>query len=550
MCQGEMESTRQHGLQGTRSLLRNPYPDRQGKRQVRFASQTAYRPVSSRTVLPPLQPTTPMLDSRKNQDCIFYIQGTCNKGALCPFRHDQSKVQQHRAQQAQQDCIFFLQGWCSKGSLCPFRHDQAKADALKALNSSTAPSLQQVARAPPAAPSPAAPGPTLASAPAPTRQQVRLAPVPPAPQRTSLAAGLMGGRTSPVPAAASGDARRGGATSASGASAGGSAAPAPGPPRAPPTLAGRLGPRQGARDQGASPLPPRLQQRLGRERSGSGPDAPTGAASSLSDRLGSKRSSDGLVTMASRTGSVASPDARPAPKVVRESAAPARGPRQGAASLGPPSPERRRWATPTEAPGAPGSAHAAPSPPRDGAAGGRMGGGDASRREPAPAPEPVAPRPKTIEEIRAAKRAKQQSSVGSAPASAPAKPAGKPTQRVTPAVPAQQARKPAAPSAPPPAEQAAEPARTIPTPTVAKPASRGGETAGAEAPPPRKPENTSLQAAKVASDVAASTAPADADADDFLMLDEELEGLNEDLGDLVDEDFEAQMRALEDAAAG
>ncbi|KFM28417.1 hypothetical protein F751_5330 [Auxenochlorella protothecoides] len=66
-----------------------------------------------------------MLDSRKNQDCIFYIQGTCNKGALCPFRHDQSKVQQHRAQQAQQDCIFFLQGWCSKGSLCPFRHDQA-----------------------------------------------------------------------------------------------------------------------------------------------------------------------------------------------------------------------------------------------------------------------------------------------------------------------------------------------------------------------------------------------------------------------------------------
>lgn len=88
-------------------------------------------------------------------------------------------------------------------------------------------------------------------------------------------------------------------------------------------------------------------------------------------------------------------------QVVREGAPPARGPRQGAASPSPPSPERRRWATPAEAPGAPRSAYAAPSVPGDGAAGGRVGGGNASRREPAPALEPVAPRPKTIEEIRA-----------------------------------------------------------------------------------------------------------------------------------------------------
>ena len=32
-----------------------------------------------------------------------------------------------REQQGQQDCIFFLQGRCSKGSLCPFRHDEVGA---------------------------------------------------------------------------------------------------------------------------------------------------------------------------------------------------------------------------------------------------------------------------------------------------------------------------------------------------------------------------------------------------------------------------------------
>lgn len=37
-----------------------------------------------------------------------------------------SMSQNLRQEQAQKDCIFFLQGRCSKGSLCPFRHDAVR----------------------------------------------------------------------------------------------------------------------------------------------------------------------------------------------------------------------------------------------------------------------------------------------------------------------------------------------------------------------------------------------------------------------------------------
>lgn len=43
---------------------------------------------------------------------------------LCPVSWTvQSKIAGVRQEQSQIDCIFFKQGRCSKGSLCPFRHD-------------------------------------------------------------------------------------------------------------------------------------------------------------------------------------------------------------------------------------------------------------------------------------------------------------------------------------------------------------------------------------------------------------------------------------------
>ena len=68
------------------------------------------------------------MDLRSVQDCSFYIQGKCLKGATCPFKHDSEKASAfllaHREAQARQDCYFFVHGRCSKGSLCPYKHDE------------------------------------------------------------------------------------------------------------------------------------------------------------------------------------------------------------------------------------------------------------------------------------------------------------------------------------------------------------------------------------------------------------------------------------------
>lgn len=45
----------------------------------------------------------------------------------CPFSLAlQSKIGSVRQEQAKVDCLFFKQGRCIKGSLCPFRHDQVR----------------------------------------------------------------------------------------------------------------------------------------------------------------------------------------------------------------------------------------------------------------------------------------------------------------------------------------------------------------------------------------------------------------------------------------
>lgn len=77
------------------------------------------------------------MDTRAGQDCHFFLQGYCSKGQQCPFRHDLSRApplasalapRQFQASQ-QQECKFFLRGFCARGVQCAFRHGTAAVQA-------------------------------------------------------------------------------------------------------------------------------------------------------------------------------------------------------------------------------------------------------------------------------------------------------------------------------------------------------------------------------------------------------------------------------------
>ncbi|KAK4140960.1 uncharacterized protein C8A04DRAFT_39491 [Dichotomopilus funicola] len=87
----------------------------------------------------------PRVPEKPRVQCRFYTQGTCLKGAACPFSHDavdnavplplESKPQPGPAQQ----CRYFAAGSCVRGSTCHFSHEPAPSSAAPQVDSSSAP---------------------------------------------------------------------------------------------------------------------------------------------------------------------------------------------------------------------------------------------------------------------------------------------------------------------------------------------------------------------------------------------------------------------------
>lgn len=64
----------------------------------------------------------PSYDTRKQQDCMYFMRGTCTRGDECPFRHNPTMLARGPPA-TREDCFYFLQGRCTKGAQCPFAHD-------------------------------------------------------------------------------------------------------------------------------------------------------------------------------------------------------------------------------------------------------------------------------------------------------------------------------------------------------------------------------------------------------------------------------------------
>jgi len=86
----------------------------------------------------PTQPQPPPMDLRGNVDCRFFLQGTCGKGAGCPFRHDTGKAAAP-SERYSSPCIYFQQGYCARGDSCLYRHDACAKDGAEAGSATAEP---------------------------------------------------------------------------------------------------------------------------------------------------------------------------------------------------------------------------------------------------------------------------------------------------------------------------------------------------------------------------------------------------------------------------
>jgi len=88
------------------------------------------------------------MEQKKFTDCFWFLQGQCTKGTACEYRHSEAAVDnttvckfwtegkctneqcifrhpsgvQATKDRSQIGCIFFKQGTCTKGATCPFSH--------------------------------------------------------------------------------------------------------------------------------------------------------------------------------------------------------------------------------------------------------------------------------------------------------------------------------------------------------------------------------------------------------------------------------------------
>lgn len=487
-----------------------------------------------------------------NVDCAFFLRGLCNKGSFCPFKHDPSKIAGVRQEQSQIDCIFFKQGRCSKGSLCPFRHDSAKLPPnLQEGSQSQAhqpPSVtvdfgspegrQQpqpppmpvpVAAAPAPAPKtapiagrpqPAAPKAVGAAMPAPRQQQQQGRPQ----QSTAV--------QKSVPKAPAAEPRSAPA-----------AAAAPG--GIPARLAGRLGPASAAHTERLDTM-----QQAGKR--------PEREPDSDSGRAPRRRAGGALGFAISALHDVLGAD------VPLEPAA-AKGPGRPANNV---SVRKRRLGSDSEEQS--GQEEGEQGARQKQPAAKRAAGGGAARPRAVPAPataeaQPDISAPKSIEEIRKERQQRFAPLSGSKPAGTgePASSTKSARRKHAPIVFQPEAAAAAA-SPPSPAGIAAalpkQPLRQLPTASAAEPAAKPAAAAPNQRLQQPQPEKKPAVAAKPASQPkpaavpAAQPKPAAKPAEDeVLELDLDFDGMEEGGEEALganaggdDDDFEAQMRALEE----